>query len=111
MLVVLVILFIRIVQQWQQKSLTYAFGFSATVSGNAFYEIAASYPELGKYYGLIVGLLFTLPFSISGLVMGALTDKFNRKILLGTTVILSSITQIVTGLVDSMPVLCFMRVL
>ena len=60
---------------------------------------------------MIVGLLFTLPFSISGLVMGALTDKFNRKVMLGITVTLSSITQIVTGMVDSLPVLCGMRIL
>ena len=111
MLVVLTILAIRIVQQWQQKSLTYAFGFQAVDAGNVFFEIASSYPDLGKYYGIIVGLLFTLPFAISGLVMGYLTDKFNRKIMLGITVILSSMTQIVTGLVDSMPVLCGMRIL
>jgi MFS family permease len=61
-------------------------------AGNPFFEIAASYPEMGKYYGIIVGLLFTLPFSISGLVMGALTDKFNRKVMLGITVTLSSLT-------------------
>lgn len=92
MLVVFTILCIRIVQQWQTKSLTYAFGFTALDAGNPFFEIASSYPEMGKYYGLIVGLLFTLPFSISGLVMGALTDKFNRKIILGITVVLSSMT-------------------
>jgi MFS family permease len=66
---------------------------------------------MSKYYGLIVGLLYTLPFSIAGLVMGALSDKFNRKLLLGVTMILSSLTSVVSGLVDSFPVLCGMRVL
>lgn len=40
-----------------------------------------------------------------------LTDKFNRKAMLGITVILSSMTQVVMGLVDSFPVLCVMRVM
>ena len=43
--------------------------------------------------------------------MGGLTDVVNRKMMLGITVILGSITQIVTGLVDSFPVLCGMRFL
>jgi sugar phosphate permease len=80
-------------------------------AGNTFFEISSSYPELGKYYGVVVGLLYTLPFSIAGLVMGALSDKFNRKVMLGVTVILSSLTQVVMGAVDSFPVLCGMRIL
>jgi sugar phosphate permease len=43
--------------------------------------------------------------------MGALSDKFNRKVMLGVTVILSSLTQVVMGAVDSFPVLCGMRIL
>jgi hypothetical protein len=111
LLVLLVILAIRIVQQWQHKSLTYAFGFQALEAGNAFFEIGSSYPELGKYYGVVVGFLYTLPFAICGLVMGALSDKLNRKVMLGVTVILSSLTQVVMGVVDSFPVLCCMRIL
>lgn len=46
-----------------------------------------------------------------GLFMGALADKFNRKIMLSSIIILASLTQILTGVIDSFFILCGMRVL
>ena len=43
--------------------------------------------------------------------MGALTDKYNRKIMLSTIITLASLTQMFTGAIDSFVVLCAMRVL
>lgn len=43
--------------------------------------------------------------------MGALTDKYNRKIMLSTIITLASLTQMFTGAIDSFAALCAMRVL
>lgn len=43
--------------------------------------------------------------------MGALTDKYNRKIMLASIIILASLTQVFTGVIDSFGVLCGMRIL
>jgi len=74
--------------------LTYAFGFEGVgeQQGSAFFELAASYPEMNKYYGLISGLAYTIPYSLIGLFMGSLADKFNRKFLLGFSVMMAGIS-------------------
>ena len=79
------------------------------MTGEKFFEIAASYPELPLHYGLVVGLLYNLPYSVFGLLMGGLTDRFNRKLMLGIFMIIASVAQLATGLIDSFPVLCGMR--
>ena len=37
------------------------------------FEIASAYPMLENYYGVLVGLCFTMPYAISGLYAGGLT--------------------------------------
>ena len=93
--VVLFILMIRMTNQWQRKSLTYAFGF-AMPDGfegmRSMYEISASYPQLDKWYGVLAGLAYTLPYSISGLIMGSFTGVINRKKMMGIAVIISGLS-------------------
>ena len=60
--------------------------------GDKQFEIARSYPELNLSYGLISGFVYTIPYSIMGLFMGALTDKYNRKLMLAAIIILASMT-------------------
>ena len=111
--VVLFVLMIRMTHQWQRKSLTYAFGFAMPdgfpMEERSIYEISASYPQLNKLYGVLAGLAYTLPYSISGLVMGSLTGVVNRKIVLGCAVMISGLSQFLTGKFDSFTTLCAMR--
>lgn len=64
-----------------------------------------------KYYGLLSGMAYTVPYSICGLGVGLLQGGFNRKRLLAFTMILAGLTQLFTGMADSLAVLCVMRVL
>lgn len=93
--VVMFILMIRMTNQWQRKSLTYAFGF-AMPDGfegiRSMYEISASYPQLDKWYGVLAGLAYTLPYSISGLIMGSFTGVVNRKKMMGIAVVISGLS-------------------
>jgi hypothetical protein len=63
---------IRISMLWQQKSLSYFYGFSAVgeSAGDPFFEISKTYPQLDSMFGLLVGAFYTLTFSISGLFAG-----------------------------------------
>ena len=64
---------------------------------NPIFDIKAAYPSLLNNYGLIAGLAYTLPYSVVGLFMGSLADKFNRKYLLAATLALGGISSILTG--------------
>ena len=64
-----------------------------------------------KYYGMLSGLAYTVPYSICGLGVGLLQGGFNRKRLLAFTMVLAGLTQIFTGLSNSLAVLILMRVL
>ena len=79
--VLAIILIVRVATQWQQKSLGYFYGYKGlgVQAGNAIFEISSAYPELNQYYGALVGLLYSVPYSVLGLVAGAATSYFNRK--------------------------------
>ena len=87
-----IITLIRIATQWQQKSIGYFFGFSGVgeMAGNKFFEISTAYPEMNAYYGLLVGLCYTLPYSVSGLFAGSVTKKGNRKYMMAAVIALMS---------------------
>ena len=104
---------IRTINQWQRTSLSFAYGYEGVgnIRGDKQFEISKSYPELNLSYGLVSGFVYTIPYSIMGLFMGALTDKYNRKVMLAAIIILASLTQVFTGAVDSFVALCAMRVL
>jgi MFS family permease len=74
------------------------------------YAIQKSYPELtSDVYGLLSGLAFTLPLSVCGIFAGVLSDKINRRILMGIACILWSTCTLLTGLINSFPILFVCR--
>lgn len=62
-----------------------------------------------RWYGLLVGLVYTIPFAFTGFLAGNISERVNRKVFLGAAIILSSITFGVSGLVSSFAVFVLMR--
>jgi MFS family permease len=81
------------------------------MKGDPKFEIATAYPELNQYYGLLVGLCYSLPYSLAGLYAGALTKTGNRKLMMIVVVGLLSLFQISTGVFNSFLVLAIFRFL
>ncbi len=77
---------------------------------NPIFDIKAEYPSLVTNYGLIAGLVYTLPYSVVGLFMGSLADRFNRKYMLAATLALGGLSSIITGWCSSFPLLIGMRI-
>jgi len=61
------------------------------------------------YYGLISSFLFSSSYSTLGVWAGVLSEKLNRKWLLGISCILWSATTLGAGAVDSFFFFCAMR--
>mmetsp|Transcript_10078 Transcript_10078/g.16995 ORF Transcript_10078/g.16995 Transcript_10078/m.16995 type:complete len:293 (+) Transcript_10078:473-1351(+) len=110
--VLFIVLACRIMVQWHRKGLTYAYGYTGLdfAANNAIYEISTAYPQLKSWYGLLAGLVYTIPYSFFGLIAGKISDNVNRKLYLGIVVILASLTMGVSGFVNSFAVLAVMRV-
>ena len=70
--------------------------------------MAVSYPQLNKWYGVLAGLAYTVPYSIAGLIMGSFTGVVNRKKMMGIAVIISGLSQFITGRFESFGTLCRM---
>ena len=102
---------LRVAMNWQRKSLSYIYGFqgSGLKMGDPMFEILQSYPQMDQYYGILSGAAYTLPFSFGGIVLGLMKTGYNRKTMLAGVVALGSLSQVLTGLVDSFPLLCLMR--
>jgi hypothetical protein len=43
-------------------------------ASNPVYEIVVAFPELKNYFGLLTGLLYTIPFAIFGMIIGKNSD-------------------------------------
>ena len=56
-------------------------------------------------------MAYTVPYSLCGLGVGLLEGGFNRKRLLAFTMVLAGLTQIFTGVTNSLTILCVMRIL
>ena len=106
-----IITLIRISTFWQQKSISYFYGFrgSGDQIGNPKFEIATAYPQLENYYGALVGLCFTMPYAISGLYAGGMTRTGNRKLMMLGAISLMSMLQVGTGAINSLLVLGIFR--
>lgn len=64
-----------------------------------------------NYYGVLTGLAYTLPYMITGLVMGAITSRINRVRVFAASLVLGGFSQVVSGMVPNFGVLAGMRVL
>ena len=111
--VLLMLIFIRVSHGVSQSALSYVFSFQGDglLAGNPKYEIRAAFPQLFANYGLLSGPAFSVSNAISGIFVGMLVDKANRKTLLAVACLLWSITSLVTAQTNSFAVLCFMRFL
>lgn len=107
-----IITLIRTAAYWQSKSIGYFFGFRGQgyQLGNPDFEISKAYPMMEKYYGLLVGLCFTLPYSIGGLFSGQLTRQGNKKAKLLTVIWLMSLCQCAAGSLDSFGIYAAIRI-
>ena len=105
------ILLVRIMVQWHRKGLTYAYGYTGlgAAAGNPIFEIATAYPQLNGWYGLLAGLVYTIPYAGAGLVVGKMSEKYSRTMLLGIVTMLASVTMGVSATVNSFAVLAVMR--
>jgi MFS family permease len=67
--------------------------------------LAAAYPEIKQYYGLLAGLIFTVPYTVTGLWTGSLADKVkdprNRVIIFSLAGIAWSLCTYAAGAIDS----------
>jgi len=61
------------------------------------------------YYGLISSFVFSLSYSTLGVWAGVLSGKMSRKVLLGVSCILWSLTTYFAGAVPSFAFFCLMR--
>jgi len=80
-------------------------------AGNPIYEIYKFYPSLPANYGLLSGPAFSISYAISGILMGLLIKKYNRKMLISLATIIWSLTSIISGTTNSFAVLFLMRFL
>lgn len=103
----------RITLVWHRKGLAYTYGYTGIgeLAGSAKFELASAYPELKNWYGLLSGLLYTIPYAGMSLFGGQLTDKVNRKLALGIVLALASLTMNVSAMFNSFAVFCLMRIL
>lgn len=81
-------------------------GFKA---GNPDFEIYRFFPNLSTNYGLLSGPAFSISYAISGILIGLLIKKFNRRMLISFAAIIWSLSSIVSGTTNSFSILFLMR--
>ena len=74
---------------------SYAYGYKGIgiQAMNPIYEIGMAYPDLAANFGFLTGFAYTIPFAFMGLFYGKLTNKVNRKVVLGIFMALSGLTM------------------
>ena len=106
-----IMLLILLTKNWQTSSLSFFYGFQGV--GNKFqnphYEISAAFPEMNKYYGLLTGMVYDIPYSICGLLSTTLCQSTHRVGILGLFMILISSTQITSAWTSTFSVIILMR--
>ena len=65
-----IMMLLYVTKNWQQATLSYFYGFQGVGDKfrNPFYEMSAAFPQLDLYYGMLSGMIFDIPYSISGLL-------------------------------------------
>jgi MFS family permease len=91
--------------------LSYVNAFNEPGKDGSYYRIGEEYPNFSKYYGQLSGPYFTLMYAILGIFGGALSDRVNRKLILGVACVLWSLTTLLSGIIDSFGAYCAFRVL
>lgn len=92
--------------------LAFAFGFNYDGDEDPTkYEISMDYPKLVDSYGIVSGVMFALPLSITGIFIGALIPRMNRKCVFSFASILWSVMTYLQGQIHSYSVYLVFRVL
>jgi len=91
----------------------YAFGYEGlgVQANNAEFMLRVAYPLMGQYYGIIASLLFSVSYSTVGVFAGNMTKVMSRKMILGVSCILWSMSTFSAGFFNSFLVFCAMRFL
>lgn len=111
--VLFIILVCRIMVQWHRKGLTYAYGYTGLglAANNPFFEIATQFPQLKNWYGLLAGVIYTIPYAGFGLIAGKLSSNADRRLWLGIVVMLAGATMGASYFTTSFSVLIAMRII
>lgn len=88
-----IILAIRAVYQWQRSIFSYSYGYTGLgmQANNAIYEMSTAYPALQRYFGVLTGFAYTIPFAGVGLYWGKIANRVNRKWMLGILMCLTAV--------------------
>ena len=89
------------------------FGFKGEglMAGDPKYEIRTAFPDLFDNYGLLSGPAFSVSYAVSGIFIGIIVGKANRKTLLAVACLMWGVTSLVTSQTTSFAVLCLCRFL
>lgn len=115
--VLVCIIGMAICNQWQRYAIGYAKGFKVDKEDTERlknidkYQIGSAYPDFATYYGVLSGPAFALSFSITGIFAGVISDNSNRKLMAGGACVLWSVTTLLTGVIDSFPLMFVFRFL
>ena len=101
----------RLALNWQRKSISYFYGFQGDgiMQGDPKFEITQSYPSMDRYYGVLTGVAYSVPFALSPIFLSLLKVDYNRVKLLCFVVALAGLSTLLTGMVNSFPLLFVMR--
>lgn len=88
------VLFIYICNQWHRSALGYANAYKSTPP-DGYYMISVAIESWNENYKYLSGAAFTIPISVVGIFMGALSDRVNRKFMLTAACVMWSL---MTGL-------------
>lgn len=104
---------VRCNHQQNRTIVGYAFGYEGlgVQAGNPDFMLRVAYPMMGQYYGIIASFLFSLSYSTVGVFAGNMTKVMSRKLILGASCILWSLSTFSAGFFDSFIVFCIMRFL
>ena len=64
-------------------AIVYGFKGIGRNAANPIYEIAEVYAQINAYIGGVAGVLYTIPFGVSGLFWGKFTNRISRKLSIG----------------------------
>jgi len=73
--------------------------------------MSTHFPQLKIWYGLLAGVIYTIPYAGFGLIAGKLSDGADRRLWLGVVVLLASLTMGASYFTGSFAVLAVMRII
>eukprot|EP00347_Sterkiella_histriomuscorum_P013234 403365495 len=104
------LLLIYISNQWQRSTIAYASAYKVDPYQNdPYYNINKDISGFKENYGYLAGASFTIPISVVGIFMGALSDMVNRKVMVTVACMLWSLMTILQAFAKEIWVLFVCR--